>query len=333
MTIKIQEGDEIGKLLGKYKQDIDKPLSAILSLNTIAHTVGAIGVGAQAGKLFGENELDLGFVSTSFESVIAGAMTLAILILSEIIPKTIGANRWRQLTPFTIRSIRLLMIVLAPLVWLSQWITKRLKRNKDISVFSKAALTAMARAGEESGHLEPGESTIIQNLLRLEKLQVRDIMTPRSVMLSADESMTIEAFDRKYKNLPFSRIPVFHDRADLITGVVLKDDILRGIADDKHTMTLSELRRDVLHIKDSVALSALLESLLKDHAHIAIVMDDYGSVAGLVTMEDLFETILGSEIVDESDAITDLQYFARKRWEARARRMGLIPDSATDELE
>jgi CBS domain containing-hemolysin-like protein len=161
----VQEGTATGKLLQAYKQDIDKPLSAVLTLNTIAHTVGAIGVGAQAGKLFGTSTINLGITSLSYESFIAGAMTLAILILSEIIPKTIGANMWKELAPFTVRSLRVLMWVLFPFVWMSQLITKALKKDKERSVFSRADFAALTSAGLESGALDKSESKIIQNLL------------------------------------------------------------------------------------------------------------------------------------------------------------------------
>ena len=330
---KIHEGHPIGPLLSSYKTDIDRPLSAILSLNTIAHTVGAIGVGAQAGLLFGTTQIDLGITSVSYESVIAGAMTLAILFLSEIIPKTIGANKWRQLVPFTVRSIRMLIIILWPLVYVSQRITRSLKNEKGRSVLSRADFTAMTLVGEQSGALDAGESTIIQNLLRLDTLKVRDVMTPRNVMLMAQGSTTLSSFDEKNKSLPFSRIPIFQDKPDNVTGIILKNELLRAIADDQGTKTLKDLRRDVQFIKDSEPLTALLDALVKQRTHIAIVVDNYGSVVGLVTMEDLFETILGFEIIDESDSIPNLQSFARKQWESRAKRIGLIPGDTVEPQE
>jgi len=184
---KVTEGGTLGKRLQKFKDEIDRPLSAILSLNTIAHTVGAIMVGAQAGKIFGENYFKIGPVELSYESIIAGVMTLLILVLSEIIPKTLGANNWRSLTPFTVTSLRFLEIALFPLVWLSQAITKRLKNNKGESVLSRADFAAMARLGKDSGALEARESSIIDNLLRFEEVTVKDIMTPRTLVKSAEQ--------------------------------------------------------------------------------------------------------------------------------------------------
>lgn len=318
---KVQENSRIGKDLKKFKQDIDRPLSAILTLNTIAHTVGAIGVGAQAAKIFGSGTYILGIPS---ESVIAGVMTLAILILSEIIPKTLGANMWRQLAPSTVRSIKFLLFILAPFVWLSQLITKNLKKEKGKSIFSRADLAAMAHASEESGVLDKSESTIIKNLLRFEEVAVRDIMTPRTVVVKANENMTLMEFYKLHQPLHFSRIPIYSGDPEHITGVVLKYEILQLLVEDKDDLQLAELRRDILAVLDGLPLPKLFEQMTKERSHIAIVVDEYGSLAGLVTMEDLLETLLGLEIVDESDGAVDLQKLAREKWKSRAKKLGLI---------
>ena len=320
----VQEGTAIGSQLEEYKEDIDRPLSAILTLNTIAHTVGAIGVGAQAGKVFGANSLSLGPLSLSYESLIAGGMTFAILILSEIIPKTIGANLWKQLAPFTMKSLKVLMWLLAPFIWLSQLITKNLKSDKDKSVFSKADLSAMTTASVESGVLAQSESTIINNLLKFEEVTVRDIMTPRTVMKRADEGETLMNFYKNNQPLRFSRIPIYKDSVDDITGIVLKDDILQHLVEDEDNKQLKELRRDVLTVKDSEPLPKLFETLTEKRHHMAIVVDSYGTLVGIVSMEDVFETLLGLEITDESDGEADLQALARRKWEKRAKSQGLI---------
>lgn len=321
---KVQEGTATGKLLKAYKNDIDRPLSAVLTLNTIAHTVGAIGVGAQAGNLFGSAFINLGVTTISYESLIAGAMTLAILVLSEIIPKTIGANMWEQLAPFTVRSLRILLVLLAPFVWMSQFITKALKKEKDRSVFSRADFAALTTAGLESGALDKSESKIIQNLLRLEKLTTHDIMTPRTVIVMADENLSLREFYQKTKPIHYSRIPVYFERSDHITGMILKDELLGSLAEDQHEKKLKDIRRDILFVTDSDVLPKLLDTFVSRREHIAIVNDDYGSVVGLVTMEDLFETLLGLEIVDETDNVEDLQRLARKQWEERAKQRQMI---------
>ena len=317
------KGSQLGDTLDHFKENIDRPLSAILTLNTIAHTVGAIGVGASAGAVLGENELNLGPVSLSYEALIAGLMTLAILILSEIIPKTIGANNWQSLAGFTVRSIKILLFVLAPLVWLSEFITSRLKKNKEMSVLSRSDFAAVVQEVEQSGAILQSESKIIKNLIKLHKLSVRDIMTPRTVVLMASENMTVEEFYNKHKPLRFSRIPIYEDQPDEITGVVLKDDILRTLAEDDHDTTLKQIKSTLTVVRDNQSLDSFMESLATGKSHLSGVMDENGVLVGVVSMEDLFETILGMEIVDESDSVEDLQKLARKKWEERAKRLGI----------
>ena len=319
-----QEGTAIGLQLQEYKEDIDRPLSAILTLNTIAHTIGAIGVGAQAGKIFGANSIALGPLSLSYESIIAGLMTFAILILSEIIPKTIGANLWKELAPFTVKSLKVLMWILAPFIWLSNLITKNLKSDKDKSVFSKADLSALTTASEESGVLAQSESTIIRNLLTFEEVTVRDVMTPRTVMKKANEEQTLMDFYKNNQPLQFSRIPIFRKSDDHITGFVLKDDLLQELVEDRDSKKLKELTREILSVRGDTPLPVLFKTLTEKRHHIAIVVDSYGSLVGIVTMEDVFETLLGQEITDESDGVADLQVLARKKWEQRAKERGLI---------
>ncbi len=321
---KIHEGHSSGILLEKLKNDIDKPLSAILTLNTVAHTAGAIGVGAQASKLFGGRFFSVAGLEFSIEGIIAIVMTLAILILSEIIPKTIGANMWKRLAPFTAQSLKILIAVLYPLVWVSQGITRWLKKDKSKSVLSRADITAITHMGEESGALHKKESLIIRNLLRLKELTVRDIMTPRSVIMTLPENMSCGDYYEEFSTSPFSRIPVFKEKEDNITGIVLKDAILNKVAADKHNAKLSKLKIPVHFLRDNLELPEVLEQLSKQRAHLAIVVDDYGSIAGLVTMEDVMETLLGIEIMDESDTVADLQKLARAEWQKRAKALGII---------
>ena len=311
------EKPTIGHMLSKMKDDIDKPLSAILTLNTFAHTVGALGVGVQAGKIFGTHQVSFLFINLTYESLIAGVMTLAILILSEIIPKTLGANFWKQLTPFTVNSLRVLLFILAPFVWLSKGITRMVKTEKGRSVLSRADFAAMADAGLKSGALDREEKSIIQNLLRLENLKVRDIMTPRSVIMMVDEEQPMSEIYKEMKPMVFSRIPVFHEHPDNITGVILKDNVLENLAQDKHLVKASEIKRDILFVEDNFTVAKLMDTLILNREHLAMVADDFGSVVGLVTMEDLFETLLGLEIVDESDKVEDLQKLALEKWKKR----------------
>lgn len=313
------EKPAIGTLLVRFKEDIDRPLSAVLTLNTIAHTVGAIGVGVQAGKVFGEHPLNLYFFELTYESLIAGLMTLAILILSEIIPKTVGANYWKQLTPFTVRALRILMFVLSPFVWMSKWITHLIKSDGAKSVLSRADVAAVADAGLKSGAIDKDEKSIIHNLLQLENRKVKDIMTPRSVILMVDENLTLGEIYNEENPFQFSRIPVYNETSDNITGLILKDGILENIAEDRHSRKANEIRRDVSFVEDSITVAKLLDILILNKQHLAMVADEYGTIVGLVTMEDVIETLFGLEIVDESDMVVDMQKLARENWEKRSK--------------
>jgi len=315
----LNEKPSLGKRLSLLKEDIDRPLSAVLTLNTIAHTVGAIGVGVQAGKLFGTTKINLLIIDATYESLIAGLMTLAILILSEIIPKTLGANYWKQLTPFTVRSLRVLMFILAPFVWISKWITHLIKRDGEKSVLSRADVAAIADAGLKSGAIDKEEKSFIQNLLQLETRKVEDIMTPRSVVLSLDENQTLGEIYDDNNPFQFSRIPVFNETPDNITGFILKDGILENIAEDKHSRKTVEIRRKILFVEDNITVAQLLDMLILKKQHLAMVADQYGTIVGLVTMEDVIETLFGLEIMDESDKVADLQELAREKWKKRSK--------------
>lgn len=324
--IKLKEKDDpkTGKLLVKFKEDIDKPLSAILTLNTIAHTVGAIGVGAQAGKLYGDKSANLFGLELSYESIVASLMTLAILFVSEIIPKTIGANNWKGLTPVTVKSINALMWILKPFIWLSSQLTKRLKNDKEKSVFSKQDFAAMTEVVSESGEISDGDSRLIKNVLQFDELKAKDVMTPRTVLKTENGHSTLNEYYNKTKDKKtFSRIPIYEDTPDHITGLVLKDDLLAAIIDGKGEQTLSSIKRPVTIVDENFPLRKVFKTFNDTRAHLAMVMDQYGGVQGLVTQEDIFETLFGLEILDEKDEIGDLQEFARKNWEKKAKNLGL----------
>ncbi len=319
-----REGKKLGDELNEFKKDIDRPLSAILTLNTIAHTVGAIGVGIQAKKYFEDKGNPIPGMNLTWETVVAVVMTLAILILSEIIPKTIGANYWRKLANFTVKSLKLLLILLAPLVWVSQLITKKLKNKEVKSVFSREDIVAITSVSEEGGVIGKSESAVIRNLLSLDELTAHDIMTPRSMLQMVDESMSLQSFYDQHKPFRFSRIPVHGENQDDITGFFLKDELLQQILEGKGQDPLSSIKRNLALVHEDKAIIELLDLLTTEKNHIAVTVDDYGSVVGIVSQEDIFETVLGLEITDETDKITDLQAYARRKWEERAKKMGLI---------
>ena len=315
---KVQQGDDLGKTLQEFKSNIDRPLAAILTLNTIAHTVGAIGVGAQATALWGAS-----IVATAVVPVL---MTLAILVLSEIIPKTIGANYWRELAGFTVRSLNIILMILAPLVFVSQIITRALKKDKEASVFSRADFSAMTELGSRHGVFNEGESNILRNLLRFNTVLAKDVMTPRTVVVAANESTTVREFHTAHPNLRFSRIPVFEKSLDQVTGYILKDQLLAQLVDNRDDTALADLRRNIIAVKEEFPIPSLFNHFIEKREHIALVVDEFGGMAGLVSMEDVLETLLGLEIVDEFDHTTDMQALARQNWQQRARKLGLIDD-------
>lgn len=307
------KGKGVSVLLSQLKENIDRPLAAILSLNTIAHTVGATGVGAEAAGIWGSSVVGL----------VSAIMTLAILVLSEIIPKTIGAVYWRPLAPWVARAVQILILVLYPLVWLSDQLTKLISGGADKHVITREEVAAMAKLSAAGGELDTNETRILQNLFLLDRLTAQDIMTPRTVMIAFPEGMTVGEVVEKHPDLPVSRVPLYKTSIDQITGLILKTDILLAQAKNNPDTKLSELRREVRTIRDDASLKRLLGVLLNNREHLAIVVDQYGGTDGLVTLEDLIETLLGVEIVDESDASTDMQKVARRRWEKRAASLGL----------
>lgn len=311
-----QAGDPIAVRLERYKADIEEPLAAILSLNTIAHTVGAAGAGAQAATVFGDKWLGL------FSAV----LTFAILFFSEIIPKTIGAVYWKQLTTPVVQLLRVLIIPMKPFVWMSRLVSGLIARDHRPDNVSREELSALADLGEEQGVLDEGESRILRALLRFRSLQAGDIMTPRTVVFGLPQSLTAGAVVDADTPLRFSRIPVFRGSLDELTGYVLKDEILERVARDDEEQPLSVLKRTMLMVPRSTAVSDLLEKFLTEREHIAAVVDDYGGTEGVVTLEDVVETLLDLEIVDEADGIEDLRAAARQDWVKRARRLGLVDE-------
>lgn len=303
ITMKENEGAKSAPRLKKYKSNIDKPIAAILSLNTIAHTIGAAGVGAEAVKVFGE---------ASF-GIISAILTLLILVLSEIIPKTIGASYWRRLALPSTSVIHALVLITYPLVWLSEYITRIFSSNEEAVSVSREEVSAMVAVASEEGVLENKESRIIQNTIKLTNVRAEEVMTPNLVVVRVPESMTVkEFFD--HGELRFSRIPVYDDDKDYVTGYVLKSAILEALVKDDFNRRLSEIRRPILTFGEDDNLLDIWERLLEKKEHISIVCDRYGCLRGIVTMEDIIETMLGEEIVDEADTDADLQQVALEKY-------------------
>lgn len=308
-------------LLQRLKQDnVDRSLAAILTLNTIAHTVGAIGSGSKATVVFG----------SAWFGVFSAVMTLLILFLSEIIPKTLGAVYWRRLARPTARFVQLLIILLYPLIVISESLTRLIARGKDAHVFNRDEFVAMADVGASAGHIKAHESRILRNLFRFDVLKAQDIMTPRTVIVALQEDLTVDQALNTKGHGPFSRLPLYRTDLDSITGFILKDDMLLAKAQGKGDLKVATLKRDIAAVSATLALSDLLEFLLDRRQHIAQVLNEYGGTTGLVSLEDVVETLLGMEIVDEMDKAEDMQLLARQQWAKRVKALGLELEDSPD---
>jgi CBS domain containing-hemolysin-like protein len=311
--LKEQEGSQAAKTLKKLKTRIDRPLAAILTLNTIAHTVGAAGVGAEAVKVFG----------SAYFGIISAVLTILILVFSEIIPKTIGARFWRELSLPSARIIQILIVIAYPLVLLTEFITHTISKNNPEQSVSREEVAMLASLGLDEGIFKETESKIIINLIRLRDIKVKDIMTPRTVMLAAPESMTLADFFGQESFFQFSRIPIYQESIDKITGYVLKQDVMEKLAAGATEDLLESHKREIVVCYENVTVPILFEKLLFNKEHIALIINEYGGTEGLVTMEDVMETILGLEITDEKDIQTDMQQLARDRWAKRTKDMDI----------
>jgi CBS domain containing-hemolysin-like protein len=314
LIVKHDKGHIWAKSFIDLKSNIDKPLSAILSLNTVAHTVGAAGVGAQAVKIFGE----------AYFGIVSAILTILILVFTEIIPKTIGARYWKNLTRVTYYTIKIMIIATYPLVVLSSVITKAFSKQKNGNTTSREEIAALTNIGLDEGLFTDKENKIIQNILKLKNIKVTEIMTPRVVVAVADESLTLQDFLQNKDYLKYSRIPVYSENDENITGYVFRQKVFEHLAEDQHTLMLKDIKRDIIIVPENIVLFSLWEKLLDKKEHIALIVDEYGGMDGIVTMEDIIETLLGLEIVDEKDTITDMRKFARERWETRQAKYNLI---------
>jgi len=314
LIVKIENGNARAKSFVDLKTNIDKPLSAILSLNTVAHTVGAAGVGAQAVKIFGE---------ASF-GIISAILTILILVITEIIPKTIGARYWRNLAMISSRIILVMIIITYPLVVMSAFITKLISKNRQEQTTSREEIAALANIGANEGIFSKKEHKIIQNLLRLKNVKVTEIMTPRVVVAIADEKLSLKDFFKNKDYLKFSRIPIYLENDENITGYVFRQEVFEKLAEDQHDLKLKDVKREIVVVPNSIVLFALWEKLLEEKEHIALIVDEYGGLDGIVTMEDIIETMLGLEIIDETDTIVDMQKYARDRWKERQAKYNII---------
>ncbi|MBW2624520.1 MAG: HlyC/CorC family transporter [Deltaproteobacteria bacterium] len=300
-----KRGLRSGQIMQKLKSEIDRPLAAILTLNTVAHTIGSAGVGAQALSLFG----------SKWVALASGILTLSILILSEIIPKTLGAVYWRELAPSTAYLIRGLIFITYPLVIVFEAISSLLRSGARLSKVTREELIAAAEISEDEGELLRREQQVIKNLLRLNRMYARDILTPRSVMFALLKSSTVGEVIEENTPLRFSRIPIYGESLDDIEGMVYRLELLERYFHGQTDKKLESITHPLKIVPDSKSVAEIMDDFIKQREHLFLVVDEYGGTAGIITLEDTIETLLGVEIVDESDSVEDMREYARQRWE------------------
>ena len=302
------------ELLRQLKGErIDQALAAILTVNTIAHTIGAIGAGAQANAVFG----------SVWFGVFSAVMTLMILFLSEIVPKTLGAVYWREVSGATALYVNFLIKAMYPLILVSEALTKWIAGGKKTGEFDRDEFVAMAGLGHEMGHLNERESAIIGNLFGFKSLKTSAIMTPRVVVSALKSSWSVDKALTKTGDVSFSRLPIYPDTIDEISGFVLREDLLLAQSRGQGAEKVNAFRRDLVAVLDTLPVSKVLETLLQERQHIALVVGEYGETEGIVTLEDVVETLLGSEILDEGDRVVDMQELAQQLRKKRAERHGI----------
>ncbi len=322
LKAKVEQGDSDAITFIKLKEDIDKPLSAILSLNTVAHTVGAAGVGAQATLVFGE----------AYFGVVSAVLTILILVLTEIIPKTLGANYSRELMGVAAKSINVMIFITYPLVVVSAVLTKLLSKNEKELTTSREEISALASIGTEEGIFGEKENKIIQNLIKLKGIKISEIMTPRIVVVVANEEMTLQEFLNNKDFLHFSRIPIYEGNRDNITGYVFRELVFEKLAEDQFDLKLKDIRRDIVTFPKVTTLFDAWEELLHNKEQISLISDEYGGMDGIATLEDIIETLLGFEIVDEKDKVEDMQQYAMERWKTKQKKYEILRNISKEDL-
>ena len=312
----VENGNKSAISMIKLKEDIDKPLSAILSLNTVAHTVGAAGVGAQATIVFGD----------AYFGIVSAVLTILILVFTEIIPKTLGANYSKELVGVISKLINVSIILTYPLVIISSLLTRLLARSKVELTTSREEISALASIGTQEGIFADKENKIIQNLIKLKSIKVSEIMTPRVVVVIANEEMTLQEFLKNKEFLHFSRIPIYQTNKDNISGYVLRTIVFEKLAEDQFDLKLKDIKREIITFPKSTTLFNAWDEMLAKREHISLVIDNYGGMDGITTLEDIIESLLGFEIIDEKDRVDDMQKYALDRWKSKQKKYDLLKD-------
>lgn len=307
VALEVKENPRTGQLMEHLKENIDRPISAILTLNTISHTAGSAAIGAMVHEEYGSSMITIASV----------ILTFSILIFSEIIPKLVGASYWKSLAPAAVYIIQAIIFILYPIVWISEHLGKLFKKADDEPEITREEVIATAEIGADEGSLHLKESNIIKNLLMLDNMYVMDIMTPRSVMFALNSNMTVEDVFEKHKPIRFSRIPVYEGSLDNIIGLVFRHKIHETLSSDQHDVKIKDLVKPISTLSERMTVGAALDHFIKKKEHIALAIDEYGVVTGIVSLEDAVETLLGVEIVDELDSVADMRQYALEQWQLR----------------
>ncbi len=299
------------------KAKIDRPLAAILSLNTVAHTVGATGVGAQVTELYGQAYI--GWAS--------GIMTFLILVLSEILPKSIGTKYWKQLIPSMVIVLNVMIAIMLPFIWLSGSITRWFTNNSNDAANIPNEIRALARMAQASNVLNEARTRTISNVVRLDEIKLKDIMTPRTVVHVVRPGMKIADFDNFLSSTPFSRFPIIDEKETTFLGYIHKSSSYKA----KDADIVDQYARQMHSFSPDAEIEDVLNLMLKEHNHMALVIDQFGNWQGIVTLEDIIETILGAEIVDETDTVADMQQYAKQKWKKKQELKGIVLSQEFDD--
>ena len=308
-----KERPAVGKLLRLHKENINKSIASILILNTIANTLGAAAVGAQASIIFGND-------AVVYVSVV---LTFAILFLSEIIPKTIGAIYWKNLAPVAAYFIRIFIWITYPIILSTLFVTNRISKGKDTAnSFTKQELLESMLISEDEGVIDEKESDVIENILNLNNIKVSEVLTPRSVVFALDENMSIqEVIDTEPNIFKFSRIPIYKNSIEEVTGIVLTKKIFEQALKDG-SVKIGSIKKDIYSLNENIPVSKALDKFIAKKEHMFLVIDNYDQTDGIITLEDCVETILGVEIVDESDTTADMRELAKRKMKAKRKEKG-----------
>lgn len=311
VAVAVKNKKHYGTLLEHLKDKVDRPLSAILTLNTVSHTAGSAAIGALVHEEFGNGYLTMASI----------LLTVGILVLSEIIPKILGASYWKSLAPFAAYTIQFLILCTYPFVLVSEFLGRIFSKNDEDPSMTREEMIVTAEIGADEGTLHIKESNIIKNLLMLDNIFVSDIMTPRSVFVAFEASMTVEEVMQKHKPIRFSRIPVYQGNLDNIIGITHRYKVLEAMSNDQHNLTINEITLPIMSLPERMTVSQVIDLFIKRKEHLALAVDEYGIVTGLVTLEDAIETLLGVEIVDEFDNVADMRQYALEQWNIRKNQM------------